>query len=173
MTAGSGAGERLTALGTQLLEVHIWLREMLEDLQDSVDDYLDAKGMPPRDLRAHCLSFCTALTRHHTGEDRAAFPAIAEEFPELRKVLSDLRTDHNQIDWLMGNLRKLLDSLPEQPDPATAAEVREEVGALSAVMQTHFIYEEKKLISVLNSMDVPEWRDQRPDFLLTDDEDGA
>ncbi|MFF3438914.1 hemerythrin domain-containing protein [Streptosporangium sp. NPDC002721] len=171
MNARSEAGGRLTALGTQLLEVHIWLREMLEDLQDGVDDYLDGKGLPPRDLRAHCLAFCTALTRHHTGEDRGAFPAIAEEFPELRKVLSDLRTDHNQLDWLMGNLRKLLASLPEEPDPATASRVREEVQALSAVMRTHFIYEEKKLISVLNSMDVPEWRENRPDFLLIDDED--
>ena len=108
MDARSEAGSRLTAMGTQLLEAHIWLREMLEDLQDSVDDYFDGKGLPPRDLRAHCLSFCTALTRHHTGEDRGAFPAIAEEFPELRKVLSDLRTDHNQLDWLLG----------EPPEPA-------------------------------------------------------
>ncbi|WP_440088700.1 hemerythrin domain-containing protein [Streptosporangium sp. LJ11] len=172
MNARSEAGSRLTAMGTQLLEVHIWLREMLEDLQDSVDDYFDGKGLPPRDLRAHCLSFCTALTRHHTGEDRGAFPAIAEEFPELRKVLSELRTDHNQLDWLLGNLQKLLESLPEKPDPATASKVREEVAALSAIMQTHFIYEEKKLVSVLNSMDVPEWRENRPDFLLIDDEDG-
>ncbi|MDH2426010.1 hemerythrin domain-containing protein [Sphaerisporangium sp. TRM90804] len=173
MDARSGAGSRLAGLGTQLLEVHVWLREMLEDLRDGVDDYFDGKGLPPRDLRAHCLSFCTALTRHHTGEDRGAFPAIAEEFPELRKVLSDLRADHNQLDWLLGRLRGLLDSLPERPDPATAAKVREEVTALSAIMQTHFIYEEKKLISVLNSMDVPEWRENRPAFLLTDDEDEA
>ncbi|MGC5016817.1 hemerythrin domain-containing protein [Streptosporangium sp. DT93] len=170
MNARSEAGDRLTALGTQLLEVHIWLREMLEDLQDGIDDYFDGRGLPPRDLRAHCLSFCTALTRHHTGEDGGAFPAIAEEYPELRKVLSDLRADHNQLDWLMGNLRKLLDSLPEEPDPATATRVREEVGALSAIMQTHFIYEEKKLISVLNAMDVPEWRENRPAFLMIDDE---
>ncbi|GGP06586.1 hypothetical protein LDL08_16750 [Nonomuraea glycinis] len=43
-----------------------------------------------------------------TGEGRGAFPAIAEELPELRKVRSDLRTDHSQLDWLLGNLQKLL-----------------------------------------------------------------
>ncbi|WP_116041214.1 hemerythrin domain-containing protein [Amycolatopsis palatopharyngis] len=171
MDARSEASDRLTAFGTQLIEVHVWLREVLEDLQDSIDDYVDGKGVPPRDLRAHCLSFCTALTRHHTGEDKTAFPAIAEEYPELRKVLADLRTDHNQLEWLLGNLRKLLSSLPETPDPATASKVREEVNAVSAIMQTHFIYEEKKLISVLNSMDVPEWRENRPSFLMADDED--
>ncbi|CRK61992.1 hypothetical protein [Alloactinosynnema sp. L-07] len=168
MNARSGAGDRLTAFGTQLLEVHIWLREMLEDLEDSIEDYFDGKGLPSKDLRAHCLSFCTALTKHHTGEDKGAFPAIAAEFPELRKVLSDLRSDHNQLDWLLGNLRKLLDALPEQPDPATRAQVREEVVAVSSVMRTHFIYEEKKLISVLNSMDVPQWRESPPAFLQID-----
>lgn len=160
---------RLAGFGTQLLEVHAWLRDMLADLEDSVDDYFDGKGLPPRDLRAHCLSFCSALTRHHSGEDKGAFPAIAEEFPELRKVLAELRSDHNQLDWLLGNLRKLLADLPATPDPATAKKVREEVAALSAIMQTHFIYEEKKLISVLNGMDVPEWRENRPTFLLADD----
>lgn len=159
---------RLAAFGTQLLQVHAWLRDLLTDLEDSVDDYFDGKGLPPRDLRAHCLSFCAALTRHHTGEDKGAFPAIAQEHPQLSKVLSELRSDHNQLDWLLGNLRKLLADLPATPDPATAKKVREEVAALSAIMQTHFIYEEKKLISVLNSMDVPEWREYPPSFLLID-----
>ncbi|EHK88773.1 hemerythrin domain-containing protein [Saccharomonospora azurea] len=166
----SEAAERLTSFGTQLLEVHIWLREMLEDLQDHIDDYVAGKGLPPRDLRAHCLSFCTALSRHHTGEDKNAFPVIAERFPELRTVLSDLRTDHNQLDWLLNRLQNLLDGLPAEPDPSTAATVREEVEALSAIMQTHFLYEEKKLFSVLNSMDVPEWRENRPSFLEIDDD---
>jgi hypothetical protein len=37
-----------------------------------------------------------------------------------------------------------------------------------SVKETHFVYEEKKLISVLNSMDLPQWRVDRPDFLLTE-----
>lgn len=169
MDTENEAYSRLTAFGTQLLEVHIWLREMLDDLADGIDDYFGGRGLPPTDLRAHCLAFCSALTRHHTGEDRTAFPAIAEEFPELGKVLAELRTDHNQIEWLLGNLRKLLDTLPEQPDPAAEASVRAELNALSSVMQTHFIYEEKKLISVLNGMNVPGWRERPPAFLLHDD----
>jgi hemerythrin-like domain-containing protein len=165
------AGSRLTAFGNQLIEVHIWLREQLEDLRDNVDAYLAGNGLPPRDLRIHCLTFCSALTRHHTGEESGAFPVIAEEFPELRQVISELKTDHNRIDWILGNLENLLGSLPTDPDPATAARVREELEGLSAIMETHFIYEEKKLISVLNSMDLPQWRANRPDFLLTEDDD--
>ncbi|MEU4426741.1 hemerythrin domain-containing protein [Actinoplanes sp. NPDC024001] len=169
MTSEFEAHQRLAAFGNQLIEVHVWLRELLDDLTDGLDDYFAGRGLPATDLRAHCLAFCSALARHHTGEDRGAFPAIAEEFPELRPVLTELKTDHNQIEWLLGNLRKLLDGLPEQPDPAAQTRVRAELDALSAVMQTHFIYEEKKLISVLNGMDVPAWRERPPAFLLRED----
>jgi hypothetical protein len=128
------AASRITAFGNQLIEVHIWLREQLEDLRDNVDAYFAGNGLPPLDLRVHCLSFCSALTRHHTGEDGGAFPVIAEEFPELRKVISELKTDHNRIDWILGNLAKLLGSLPTDPDPATAARVRTELEGLSAII---------------------------------------
>ncbi|MGH3898819.1 MAG: hemerythrin domain-containing protein [Pseudonocardiaceae bacterium] len=86
--------------------MHIRLRELLEDLRENVDTYLNGSGPPPRDLRMHCLSFCSALTRHHTGEDGDAFSIIAEQFPELRKVILDLKTDHHRIDWILGNLEK-------------------------------------------------------------------
>ena len=164
------AETRLTAFGNQLVEVHYWLRDMLDELQEGVDDYFAGRGLPATDLRAHCLTFCAALTRHHTGEDGGAFPVIARDHPELRRVISELRTDHNQIDWLLGNLRKLLEGLPAEPDPAMAASVRAELEALSAVMRTHFIYEEKKLFSVLNGMEVPQWRADPPVFLHHDDE---
>jgi iron-sulfur cluster repair protein YtfE (RIC family) len=167
------ASSRLTAFGNQLIEVHIWLREQLEDLRDNIDAYFAGRSLPPRDLQVHCLTFCSALRRHHTGEDGGAFPVIAGEYPELRKVISELKTDHNRIDWILGNLEKLLGGLPADPDPdpATAARVRAELEGLSAIMETHFVYEEKKLISVLNSMDLPEWQTVRPDFLLTGDDE--
>jgi len=161
-------GSRLVAFGNQLVEVHIWLREQLEELRDDVDAYFAGSGLPSRDLRAHCLSFCSALTRHHTGEDRVAFVEIAAEFPELRGVIGELRTDHNRIDWVLGTLEKLLRNLPAVPDPAAAAHVTAELEGLAALMETHFTYEERKLISVLNSLDLPEWRVERPDFLRVD-----
>ena len=96
---------------------------------------------------------------------------IAEKFPELRKVISELKTDHNRIDWIPGDLEKLLGDLPA--DPATAARVRAELEGLSAIIESHFIYEEKKLHSVLNSMDVSQWRTDRPDFLVTEEDDSG
>lgn len=84
-------------------------------------------------------------TRHHTGEDKGAFPAIAEEYPELR-------TDRNQLDWPLG------ETCGSSWGPSPRSRTRPRSPG-----------EEKKLISVLNSMDVPEWRKNRPAFLMIDD----
>jgi hypothetical protein len=167
MSSRHEAGRRVTAFGNQLIEVHIWLREQLEDLRDDVDAYFDGGALPSRDLRAHCLSFCSALTRHHTGEDGGPFALIADEIPELRPVILELKTDHNRIDWILGTLEKVLSGLPADPDQAIAAYVRAELEGLAAIMETHFTYEERKLVSVLNGLDVPQWRTDRPGFLLT------
>ena len=93
--------DRLTAFGNQLIEVHLWLREELTRLRESVDSYLDGHGERPRELRAHCLTFCSALSRHHTGEDDGAFPVLAEQFPELRPVLEELARDHHMVTGIL------------------------------------------------------------------------
>jgi hemerythrin-like domain-containing protein len=107
---------RLTAFGNQLIEVHLWLREELARLREDVDSYLDG-GERPRELRAHCLTFCSALSRHHTGEDDGAFPVLAEQFPELRPVLEELRRDHHMVAGILRRLEELLGSLGSDPDP--------------------------------------------------------
>jgi hypothetical protein len=93
-----------------------------------IDAYL-ADGTRPRELRAHCLTFCAALSRHHAGEDSSAFPGVAEQFPELRP----------------------------------------ELNSLAALMETHFLYEEKRIVAALNALSAPGWGLSQPDFLRTDD----
>src|SRR5690349_21816947 len=129
-TGEHAAASRLAAFGNQLIAVHVWLRDQLEDLRDNVDAYFAGAGLPARDLRAHCLSFCTALTRHHTGEDSGAFPVIADEFPELRDVITNLRSDHGRMDWILGSLDRLISGLPVDPEPSDAVRIREELDGL-------------------------------------------
>ena len=143
---------RLTAFGNQLIQVHLWLREELALLRESL-----GTGRP-RDLRAHCLTFCSALQRHHTGEDEGAFPALAESFPELRPVLEELTRDHETVSGILRRLEEL-----SSGDPA---DVRAELDGLSALLESHFVYEEKRIVAALNSLDVPEWDEERPGFLL-------
>lgn len=152
MEAPTGPGGRLTALGNQLIEVHIRLREELARLRDEVDSDLD--GWPPRlpELPEHCLAFCAAVSRHHTREDYRAFPILAEELPELRPVIDELERDHRVVAGILRALEELLAGLGAGADPASAQQVRGELDGLAAVLESHFGYEERKLVAALNSL---------------------
>lgn len=147
------------AFGNQLIEVHLWLREELAALREDL-----TAGTRPRELRAHCLTFCSALNRHHTGENDDAFGRLAGRFPELGPVLDELRRDHRLVDDALRRLRALLDG---SGDPVT---VRTELDTLAALLETHFGYEERRIVSALNSLDAPDWDRSRPGFLIISDE---
>ncbi|GAA0963927.1 hypothetical protein GCM10009550_60610 [Actinocorallia libanotica] len=155
---------RLTAFGNQLIEVHIALREDLAALRESVEAHL-AGGVRPRRLQAHCLAFCSTLNGHHTGEDDGAFRELAERFPELRPVLEELSRDHRLVEDCLRRLETLVGGLEQGADPR---EVQLELDTLAALMETHFTYEEKRLVAALNSLDIPDWDLSPPAFLHKD-----
>ncbi|MEU8425387.1 hemerythrin domain-containing protein [Micromonospora sp. NPDC048835] len=133
--------DRLAAVGNQMIEIHLWLRAELARLQASLD-------APSRDLRAHCLTFCAALGRHHTGEDGGAFRLLAEEIPELRPVIQNLITDHEVVAGILERVEALLGGDAGVP----VAQVRAELGGLAALLESHFRYEEKRLVTALNAL---------------------
>ena len=123
---------RFRAYGNQLIGAHIALRGLLEDVYDAVESGAEVRpGL-------HCLAFCDAVTTHHTAEDDEVFPLLARRHPELRAFLDELRRDHEVIAVLLDRLR-------------TAVTV-EELDGISAVLETHFIGEEKRLVGVLNAL---------------------
>ena len=138
-------------------------REELACLREDLESHL-AADRRPRDLRAHCLAFCCALTRHHTGEDDGVFPELAERFPELRSILDELRRDHSLIEDALHRLEAVLGHPGQDGDC-----LRRELDSVAALMETHFLYEEKRIVSALNTLNVPAWDLAQPDFLLTDD----
>ncbi|GAA2362196.1 hypothetical protein GCM10010404_15080 [Nonomuraea africana] len=156
---------RLAAFGTQLIDVHHSLREELSRLRDSVDAFLDGEDQRPRELRAHCLTFCSALERHHTGEDRNAFPTLAEEFPELRPVLEKLQEDHYLVSDILRRIEALVGDLDAELDEDEADRVRRELDGLSAIVESHFSFEERQIVEALNSLNAPGWEGSKPDFL--------
>ncbi|MGK5543154.1 hemerythrin domain-containing protein [Streptomyces sp. URMC 127] len=168
--------ERLEAFGNQLIDVHLWLREELSTLRANVAAYLTdlsdvSDGAPLRELRTHCLTFCSALNRHHRGEERTAFSEIAAQFPELSPVLEELRRDHRLVEDSLQRIETLVGELTElkgRPGPGedrVPVEVQREVDSLAALIETHFTYEEKRIVSALNALDLPAWRHRRPAFL--------
>jgi Hemerythrin HHE cation binding domain len=153
--APTGLNDRLTAFGNQLVDMHIWLREELAGLSDDVDLYLEGGGGRPRELRAHCLTFCSALTAHHTGEDGGVFPLLADRIPELRPVLEELQRDHEIVAGILRRIEGVVGVVERNPGPDAARRVRAELGGLTALLESHFGYEERRLVSALNSL--PAW----------------
>ncbi|MFI1809353.1 hemerythrin domain-containing protein [Streptomyces sp. NPDC020422] len=146
---------RLAAFGNQLVDVHLHLREELARLRSDVAAHLVSGGERPRELKAHCLAFCTALTRHHTAEDEGVFPVLARRHPELRPVLEELSRDHEQVTEILRAVQKLVDGLgtgPE-PDPAEVRRISGELDGLVALVESHFTYEERKLVTALNGLE--------------------
>lgn len=152
MAVPSGPRARLTALGTELIEIHQWLRDELTGLRSDVGAFLAGRGERPRPLKAHCLAFCTALTRHHRGEDAGAFVTLAREYPELGPTIDKLVADHRLVRSLQDNIEGLLDGITDEPDPAQAARVRAELDGLSAILESHFRFEERRIAAALDTL---------------------
>ncbi|MER7167457.1 hemerythrin domain-containing protein [Micromonospora sp. NPDC000207] len=140
-----GERARLIAWSREMRSVHERLREALRITQDAVRDGVDAEPAT-RDLLLFCHGFCAALTGHHEGEDQHLFPAIAAAYPELRNTLRYLRQDHSMIAHLLSGLQAAVARAP------TAAEVDRHLEGVAAIMESHFRYEERRLLTVLDRL---------------------
>jgi hypothetical protein len=129
--------DRLTAFGNQLIDSHIRLRELLSALRDGTYTGID--------LRTHCVAFCSVLAAHHEAEDDGGFPVLGKHYPELRPVLDELRRDHRLVGEALDRLKDLstMDVVAQR-----------ELDTLAALLETHLVYEEKKLVAALNGLRV-------------------
>ena len=127
--------------------VHERLRDALRVTREAVDRG-DKAGYPTRDLLLFCHGFCTALTGHHEGEDSELFPAIAAAHPGLRDTLRNLEQDHSIIAHLLGGLQSAIDRA------ASPAELDRHMEGIAAIMESHFRYEERQLLTVLETLDL-------------------
>jgi len=128
------------AWADELRRVHARLREALELAYDGDSD-LDTE----KELLLYCRGFCAALDGHHRSEDATLFPAIVAARPDLAPIIATLSQDHSMIDHLIAGLRLALDA------GISAEEKRRHLDGIGAVMETHFRFEEKKLIEVLEA----------------------
>jgi hypothetical protein len=135
--ASSETHGRIAALGNQLIDTHV-------RLLDALDDVRAGRG-PARELADHCLAFCAAVTEHHTGEDRTVFPMLAARHPDLRDLLDGLERDHEHIARMLRRVAELSADLD-------AAGARAELDGLAALLESHFRWEEKRLVPLLNAL---------------------
>ncbi|MFC7876539.1 hemerythrin domain-containing protein [Isoptericola sp. NPDC057391] len=139
---------RLVAWGQELLAVHARLRDALEVAREAVataDGAASrADGDPRRLLGLYCHGFCQALEGHHRGEDDNVFTALLDLRPDLAGVVAELQRDHRMLDHLLGELSRAVDA------DADAATLERHLDGIDAVMETHFRYEEKRLVDALD-----------------------
>ncbi|WP_116041262.1 hemerythrin domain-containing protein [Amycolatopsis palatopharyngis] len=155
----SETADRGRGLGDFLVESHDWLRKELVDLRRQVDELVTGSDdgtleQLPADLgqqmRMHCLEFCGAVTEHHSGEDRGAFPMLAYSYPELEPELIKLGEEHKVVAKLQEEIRQLVEEyVPGETDPTR---LRHELSRLSDDLEAHFEYEEKTVVDLLNTM---------------------
>lgn len=135
--------QRVVAWGQELREVHKRLRDALEVARAAIED--GASGpTAARELQLYCIGFCTALTGHHRSEDATLFDAVLAAQPDLAPVVADLKRDHSMLDHLLSGLERAARS------GADRDEMLRHLDGIDAVMETHFRYEEKKLVGVLD-----------------------
>ena len=145
---GEGEKTRLVAWARELRAVHGRLRDALHVTRAAVADGGAGAEPATRDLLLFCHGFCAALTGHHEGEDRELFPSIARQHPALRDTLRYLKQDHSMIAHLLGGLQAAVDR------SASAAELDQHLEGVAAVMESHFRYEERTLLTVLETLDL-------------------
>ncbi|EPD93789.1 hypothetical protein HMPREF1486_03645 [Streptomyces sp. HPH0547] len=127
--------------------MHHRLRDALSVTRASLADGTPGEAAT-RELLLYCHGFCAALDRHHQGEDRTLFPAIAAAHPQLRPVLRSLEQDHSMIAHLLGGLREAVDRAAP-PD-----ELDRHLEGVAALMENHFRYEERQLLTVLETLEL-------------------
>lgn len=142
---GEGEKTRLIAWSHELRSVHDRLREALAVTRQAL---ADGERVEPatRDLLLFCHGFCAALTAHHQGEDQLLFPAIAEQYPQLRDTLRYLSQDHSMIGHLLGGLQAAVGRR------APPEELNRHLEGVAAIMESHFGYEERQLLTVLETL---------------------
>jgi hemerythrin-like domain-containing protein len=143
---------RAVALGQHLIEVHRWLREQLDAIRTDAAAFEEGGGIRATDLRTHCLTFCSILEHHHTGEDQQLFPFLTRRHPELGPVVAELMRDHGQVTEILDQITELVRELGAEPDPAEVARMRTELDGLAALLENHLSYEEKKLVPILDAL---------------------
>ena len=146
----------MAALSEQLIHVHQALREQLTSLRQEAaggTSHRAAVTVAGEDLLSHCLSFCSAIHAHHTGEDSQLLPALRAAAPELAPVIDNLIEDHALV---AGILRQIRGLLTPGHAPSSPALVRE-LDGLIAILNSHFSYEERRIAKALDALGPLAW----------------
>lgn len=137
--------DRLIAWDEELRRAHTRLRAALEATREALAAGADAPDAAS-DLTLYCIGFCSALDGHHRSEDRALFPVLRAEHPELSGVVDKLMQDHAMLSHLLGGLRHAVEA-GESRDS-----IERHLDGVGAIMESHFRFEEREILAPLRAL---------------------
>ena len=142
--SSSGSTDRVRALGAELRRLHDRIRDVLDHAREGLDPVAGAAALSD-DLVLRCHAVCATLGRHHRDEDAALLPWLRREHPGLGEVLDRLEEDHAMIGSLLAELERVV------REGAGGEVVLRHLEGVDAIMESHFRYEERELVPVLDA----------------------
>ena len=89
-----------------------------------------------------CGQHCGIVNTHHSIEDYAIFPALAEQGPAFKAIADRLRAEHVVVHELLERLVDALNALAREPTRARFEDSKTVYHALERVLLSHLGYEE-------------------------------
>jgi hypothetical protein len=92
-----------------------------------------------------CGQHCQIVNTHHSIEDYAIFPALAEQGPGFKAIADRLRAEHVVVHELLERLVDALNALAADPAPTRFLETKTVYHALERVLLSHLGWEEEAM----------------------------
>ncbi|MDB5507420.1 MAG: hypothetical protein JWR75_2058 [Devosia sp.] len=92
-----------------------------------------------------CGQHCQIVEMHHSIEDYAIFPALAQQGEGFRRIAERLKAEHVVVHELLERLVETLNTLASAPGPETFAAAHTIYEALARVLLSHLGYEEEAM----------------------------
>ncbi|WP_108395666.1 hemerythrin domain-containing protein [Devosia submarina] len=89
-----------------------------------------------------CGQHCQIVNTHHSIEDYAIFPGLAQQGPVFKAIADRLRAEHVVVHELLERLVDALNTLIDEPTEARFEETKIVYFALERVLLSHLGYEE-------------------------------
>ena len=92
-----------------------------------------------------CGQHCQIVNTHHSIEDYAIFPALAQQGAVFKAIADRLRAEHVVVHELLEHLVDALNALAAEPTPARFEDARTVYHALERVLLSHLGWEEEAM----------------------------
>ncbi|HLV82627.1 MAG TPA: hemerythrin domain-containing protein [Devosia sp.] len=101
-----------------------------------------------------CGQYCQIVHTHHSIEDYAIFPALAEQGPVFKAIADRLKAEHVVVHELLLALVDALNALAGEPTQTRFDDTREVYLALERVLLSHLGYEEEAMGDALGYFEI-------------------